>query len=154
MVGNNSPSQYHKIYLFKAHNLAYLQRYVIITSFPGGTNGKELACQSRRCKSHRYNPWVRKTPGEGHGNPIQYSCMEIPMDRGAWWVKIHRVVQSQTWLKRQQAHTHIIITTLHCLIILSPSKQTLYSFTPAFPLPPPPSPRQPLSAGHHLSLAF
>ena len=62
MVGNSFPSQYHKIYLFKARDLVYLQRYVIITSFPGGTSGKELACQCRRCKSHRYNPWVRKIP--------------------------------------------------------------------------------------------
>ena len=37
----------------------------------------------RRC---RFNPWVRKIPGEGKSNPFQYSCVENPMDRGAWWV--------------------------------------------------------------------
>ena len=31
-----------------------------------------------------FNPWVRKVPGEGNGNPLQYSCLENPMDRGAW----------------------------------------------------------------------
>ena len=37
--------------------------------------------------------------GEGHGNPLQYSCLENPMDRGAWWPTVHRVVKSWTWLK-------------------------------------------------------
>ena len=36
------------------------------------------------------------SPGGGHGNPLQYSCLENPMDRGAWWATVHRVTQSQT----------------------------------------------------------
>ena len=39
--------------------------------------------------------WVRKIPGEGHGNPLSYSCLENPMDRGAWQATVHRVTQSQ-----------------------------------------------------------
>ena len=35
-------------------------------------------------------------PGGGHGNPLQYSCLENPMDRGAWWATVHRVTKSQT----------------------------------------------------------
>ena len=42
-------------------------------------------------------PWVRRSPGGGHGNPLQYSCLENPMDRGAWWATVHRVSKSQTW---------------------------------------------------------
>ena len=38
-------------------------------------------------------------PGGEHGNPLQYSCLEKPMDRGAWWAVVHRVTQSQTQLK-------------------------------------------------------
>ena len=38
------------------------------------------------------------TPGEGNGNPLQYSCLENPMDRGAWWAKVHKVASSQTGL--------------------------------------------------------
>ena len=38
--------------------------------------------------------------GEGIGNPLQYSCLENPMYRGAWWAAVHRVAQSRTWLKR------------------------------------------------------
>ena len=44
------------------------------------------------------DPWVRKTPGEGHGNPPQYSCLEDPMDRGAWWATVHGVAKSWMWL--------------------------------------------------------
>ena len=37
-----------------------------------------------------------RPPGEGNGNPLQYSCLENPMDRGAWWAMVHRVAKSQT----------------------------------------------------------
>ena len=43
-----------------------------------------------------FNPWVRKSPGGGHGNPLQYSCLENPMNRGAWWATVHRVAESWT----------------------------------------------------------
>ena len=39
------------------------------------------------------------TPGEGNGNPLHYSCLENPKDRGAWWATVHRVAKSQTRLK-------------------------------------------------------
>ena len=50
---------------------------------PGGASGKEPTCQCRRCKRCRFHPWVGRSPGRGHGNPLQYSCLEDPMDRGA-----------------------------------------------------------------------
>ena len=37
--------------------------------------------------------------GEGNGNPLQYSCLENPMNRGAWWATVHRVAKSQTRLR-------------------------------------------------------
>ena len=37
--------------------------------------------------------------GEGNGSPLQYSCLENPVDGGAWWAAVHRVAQSQTWLR-------------------------------------------------------
>ena len=43
-------------------------------------------------------PGSGRSPGEGNGNPLQYSCLENPMDRGTWWAKIHGVAKSQTWL--------------------------------------------------------
>ena len=42
--------------------------------------------------------------GEGNGNPLQYSCPENPMDRGAWWATVHGVAMSQTGLKRLSRH--------------------------------------------------
>ena len=41
-------------------------------------------------------PGMGKSPGEGHGNPLQHSCLEKPMDRGAWQATVHMVAQSQT----------------------------------------------------------
>ena len=41
-------------------------------------------------------PMSGRSPGGGHGDPLQYSCLEKPMDRGAWWATVHRVAQSQT----------------------------------------------------------
>ena len=43
-------------------------------------------------------PGSGRSPGEGHGNPFQYSCLENPMDRGAWWATVHGVAKSQTRL--------------------------------------------------------
>ena len=44
-------------------------------------------------------PGLETSPGGGHGNPLQYSCLENPRDRGAWWAKVYGVAQSQTRLK-------------------------------------------------------
>ena len=47
-----------------------------VMGFPGGASGKEPPCQSRRHNRCRFDPWVRKIPWRGHGNPLQYSCLE------------------------------------------------------------------------------
>ena len=47
-----------------------------------------------------------RSPGEGHGNPLQYSCLEYLMERGTWWATVHRVTRSRTQLKRLGMHTH------------------------------------------------
>ena len=44
-------------------------------------------------------PGWGRSPGEGHGNLLQYSCLKNPMDRGAWWAIVHGVTKSQTLLK-------------------------------------------------------
>ena len=43
-------------------------------------------------------PELGRSPGGGHGNPLHYSCLENPMDRGAWWATVHRVTKSRTKL--------------------------------------------------------
>ena len=45
-------------------------------------------------------PVSRRSPGEGIGNPLQYSCLENPMDREAWWATVHGVAKGQTQLKQ------------------------------------------------------
>ena len=45
-------------------------------------------------------PGSGRSPGEANGYLLQYSCMENPLDRGAWWSTVHRVAKSQTCLKR------------------------------------------------------
>ena len=43
-------------------------------------------------------PGLGRSPGEGNGNPLQYSCLENPMDRGTWWATVHDVAKSRTRL--------------------------------------------------------
>ena len=56
-------------------------------------------------KRHEFNTWVGKTPRGVHGNPLQYSCLESPMDRGAWGAAVHGVSKSQTQLKQLSTGT-------------------------------------------------
>ena len=66
--------------------------------FPGGTSGKEPAGVAGDSGDLGLIPVVRGSPGGGHGNPLQHSCMENPMDRGACWATVHRVTKSRTQL--------------------------------------------------------
>ena len=61
--------------------------------FPGGSEVKASACNEGDLDSI---PGSGRSPGEGNGNPLQYFCLENPVDRGAWWAAVHRVTQSQT----------------------------------------------------------
>ena len=63
--------------------------------FPGGSVGKESACNAG---DQGLIPGSEKSPEVGNGNPLRYSCLKNPMDRGAWWVTVHRVAKSQAWL--------------------------------------------------------
>ena len=53
-------------------------------------------------------PGSGRFPGGGHGNPLQYSCLENPMDRGAWRARVHWVAKSQTWLKWLSTHARSV----------------------------------------------
>ena len=66
--------------------------------FPGGSDGKESACNVGDLGSI---PELGRSPGGGHGNPLQYSCLENPMDRGAWRATVHGVTKSQTRLSNK-----------------------------------------------------
>ena len=63
--------------------------------FPGGSEGKASACN---VGDPGWIPGSGRSPGEGNGNPLQYSCLENPMDRGAWWATVHGIAKSWTRL--------------------------------------------------------
>ena len=63
--------------------------------FPGGSEGKASACDAG---DPGLIPGSGRSPGEGNGNPLQYSCLENPMDRGARWATVHGVAKSRTRL--------------------------------------------------------
>ena len=67
-----------------------MYKYLIMCKcgLPWGLSGKEFACQFRRCK---FDPWVKCSPGEGNGNPLQYSSLGNPMDRITRQAAIHGV---------------------------------------------------------------
>ena len=59
-------------------------------------SGKESACDARAAGDTGLIPGLGRSPGGGHGNPLQYSCLENPMDRGAWRVAVRGVAKSWT----------------------------------------------------------
>ena len=64
-----------------------------MASKPFSSDGKASACNAGDLGSI---PGSGRSPGEGNGNPLQYSCLENPMDGGAWGATVHRVAKSQT----------------------------------------------------------
>ena len=67
----------------------------VVKGFPGVSNSKGSACKVGDLGSIL---GLGRSPGEGNGNPFQYSCLENPMDRGTWWATVHRLAKSQTRL--------------------------------------------------------
>ena len=65
----------------------------LIFIFLGGSDGEESACNAGNPGSI---PGLGRSPGEGNGNPLQYSCLENFMDRGAGWAAVHGVAKSQS----------------------------------------------------------
>ena len=70
-----------------------------LLGFPGGSDGKESACSAGDLGSV---PGWERSPGEGIGNPLQYSCLENPMDRVACWVTVH--VVAKRWARLSMNH--------------------------------------------------
>ena len=70
---------------------------------------KNLPANARHIRDTGSIPALGRSPAGGHGNPLQYSCLENPMDRGACWAAVHRVTKSQTGLKRLSMYTHVLL---------------------------------------------
>ena len=67
-----------------------------IRDFPGGASGKDLPASAEDIKDSGSISRLGRSPEGGHGNPLQYSCRENPMDRGAWRPTVHAVAESDT----------------------------------------------------------
>ena len=73
-------------------------RKIIQGSFPGGSDSKESACSAGDTGDSGLIPGLGRSPGEGDGNSLQYSCLEISMDRGAWQTTFSGGAKSRTRL--------------------------------------------------------
>jgi len=107
-------------------------------------SGKESSCQCRRYKRWGFDPWVGKIPTRvGNGNPLQYSCLENSIDRGAWWATVYGVAKSQTWLSRvhtctltpvslslSHTHTHTPLTPVSLSLSLTHTHTYIHTHTP------------------------
>ena len=69
---------------------------IVLNCFPSGFVGKEPACNAGDTRDTALIPGSGRSPGGGQGNPLQYSCLENLVDRGAWRAGVRRVVKSQT----------------------------------------------------------
>ena len=100
------------------HTYIYIHTQIhIYMDFPGAK--KNPIAKARNSQRGGFDPWVgeiprsRRSPGGGHGNPLQCSCLENPIDRGAWQAIVHGVAKSQAWLSnyhslpliRQELHS-------------------------------------------------
>ena len=83
--------------------------------FPGGSEVKESACNAGDPGSF---PGSGRSPGEGNGNPLQYSCLENPIDGGAWWATVHGIAKSQTRLSDSTFTLICMESQLHCSHLL------------------------------------
>ena len=77
---------------------------------------KNLPVNAEDIRNASLIPGLKRSPGEGNSKPLQYSCLENSMDRGAWWATVHRVAKIQTQLSHlghicahTHKHTHIFI---------------------------------------------
>ena len=82
-----------------------------IRGFPSGASGKEPgAASAGDVRDVGSISASGRSPGGGHGNPVQCSCLENPVDRAAWWAVVQRVTKSQTRLKRLTTHRGVTHT--------------------------------------------
>ena len=73
-----------------------IDRSMLYMGLPQWLSGKESACNAGATGDMGSILGSGRSLGGGHGNPLQYSCLENPMDRGAWWAIVHKVTKSQT----------------------------------------------------------
>ena len=87
---------YHSASNSSTENIVFGLNITPSKGFPGGSVGKESACN---VGEPGWIPGLGRSPGEGNGNPLQYSCLENSMNKGAWWAIVQRVAKSRIQVK-------------------------------------------------------
>ena len=84
-----------------------------------GLSTKESTCNGGVTGDLGSIPGRGRYPGEGNGNPLQYFCLEYPIDRGAWWATVHGVAKSRTWLSTLSLSVSLpIVKCIYIYIII------------------------------------
>ena len=127
---------------------------LFLIGFPCSSVGKKSACNAGDLGSI---PGSGKSPGEGSGNPLDYSCLENSMDRGAWQATVHGVtrVRHDLATKRQQIFNWRIIALHYCVSFCHPSTRISHRYkdVPSL-LKLPPTPPHPLPLSCHRALVL
>ena len=89
---------------------------------------KNLPANTRDLRDEASIPGLGRSPGEGHGNPLQSSCLENLMDRRAWWATVQGVTKGQTWLKQLSMHTHTLPHTTPYTLHHTLTRYTIHSY--------------------------
>ena len=103
------PTQIHENSILYSRILAYFSHWdlnlpicnlflYMVQGFPGGAVVKNLLANARDARVVSLIPESGRFSGGGHGNPLQYCCLENSMDRGIWWATVYRFTKSWTWL--------------------------------------------------------
>ena len=100
------PGAENGIYSLFSHSKLFNFLCLSFLGFPGDSVGKESSCNAGDTGDVGSILGLGRSLGERHGIPLQSSCLENPMDRGAWWATVHRVTKSQTGLKQLSTHAH------------------------------------------------
>ena len=93
----------------------YASRCPPVTELPWWLSSKDCACSAGATGDPGSIPGSGRSPGGGHGNSLQYSCLENPTDKGAWRATVPKVTKSQTRLKRLSTYMHTCppVTLVH-----------------------------------------
>ena len=91
---------------------------MIVIGFPGDSAVRNLfACHAGDEGSV---PGSGRSPGEGHGHPVQYSCLENPMDRGAWWATVPRIAESDMTEATEHTGMTVMVISPKAMLLLLP----------------------------------
>ena len=96
----SNDQKFENVILNLSFHTLFSSKFICIMAFSGSSlvaQWSRIHLHCRSCSNQGSVPESRRSPGGGHGNRFQYSCLENPMDRGVWWATVHRVTQSWTW---------------------------------------------------------